>query len=66
MAFKPGYHERVCAKADISVPGHNRVLTRRQQQADLVGRRQGVSGMDTGANWQPHSVQTAGQPEPSY
>jgi len=65
MPFQPGYQKLVCAKADIKVPGHNGVLTRRQQ-ADLAGRRQGVPGVDAAASWQSHDMQTATQAGASY
>jgi hypothetical protein len=64
MAFKPGYHERVCAKVDIALPGHNKVLTRRQQ-SDLKGRRGGLdgAGIPTG---DPYAMQDARQAAAAY
>jgi hypothetical protein len=59
MASRVGYHPKVSAKFDIKVLGHNQVRTRRQQQEDLMGHRQGVDGTGIPTGWQPTDMQTA-------
>jgi hypothetical protein len=66
MGSRAGYGHEICAKVDIKVPGHNHVLTRRQQREDLVGRRQSVSGIDTSSGWPSSDMQAAQQAGAAY